>query len=55
MLFGIGIDNAYTEKVGASMYGEGKFVVLKNAADSMPLLCKFVVEAVRKTCVLDVQ
>lgn len=54
-LFGIGIDNAYTEKVGAEMYGEDKFVVLNNAADSMPLLCKFVVEAVRKTCVLDVQ
>ena len=54
-VFGIGIDNAYSEAYGCKMYGEGQFVVLANAADSMPLLCKFVVDAVRKTCVLDVQ
>jgi len=37
------------------MYGRGNFVVLANAVDSMALLCNFVVNAVRKTCVLSVQ
>lgn len=54
-IYGIGIDNAYSPAIGEAMYGRGNFVVLKNAVDSMALLCNFVVSAVRKTCVLEVQ
>lgn len=54
-LYGIGIDNAYPERLGEAMYGKGNFVVLQNAVDSMGLLCNFVVNAVRKSCVLEVQ
>ena len=54
-IYGIGIDNAYSTTIGEDMYGRGNFVVLANAVDSMALLCNFVVNAVRKTCVLSVQ
>lgn len=54
-IYGIGIDNAYSTTIGEDMYGRGNFVVLANATDSMTLLCNFVVNAVRKTCVLNVQ
>jgi len=54
-LFGIGIDEAYSDDHGEEMYGKDNFVVLKDASESMSLLCNFVVNAVRRTCVLDVQ
>jgi hypothetical protein len=51
-VFGIGIDNAYDEINGDVMYGPGKYVVLENARNSMALMCNFIVNAVRKSCVV---
>jgi hypothetical protein len=39
-VFGIGIQNAYSTSVGEQLFGNGKFVILKDTLSSLPLLAK---------------
>lgn len=46
--FGIGIANAYDNKAGKCMYGQGRFVVLKDVASSVSVLTAFLTQIARK-------
>ena len=39
-VFGIGIQNAFNNSVGTSLYGTGNYVILKDTISSLPLLCR---------------
>ena len=39
-VFGIGIQNAFDNSVGTSLYGSGNYVILKDTISSLPLLCR---------------
>jgi len=39
-VFGIGIQNAFDNSVGTSLYGTGNYVILKDTISSLPLLCR---------------
>lgn len=41
-VYGIGIDNAYTPDIGQKMYGENKFVVLKDIRSSLGIMSRFI-------------
>jgi len=41
-VYGIGIDNAYENRFGNEMYGEGNFVVLEDVSSSLPVMSRFV-------------
>lgn len=41
-VYGIGVDNAFSEAMGKSMYGENKFVVLKDVRGSLGIMSRFV-------------
>lgn len=39
-VFGIGIQSAFDNGVGTSLYGTGNYVILKDTISSLPLLCR---------------
>ena len=47
-VYGIGICNAFSEKTGQLLYGKGNFVVLKDTASSLPLLCREIKKLISK-------
>lgn len=41
-VYGIGVDNAFSEKYGKEMYGENHFVVLDNVTGSLGVMSRFI-------------
>ena len=41
-VYGIGVDNAFSEAIGASMYGEGRFVILNSVRGSLGVMSRFI-------------
>lgn len=41
-IYGVGIVNAYTEEIGKRMYGENRFVVLKDIKSSLGIMTRFI-------------
>jgi hypothetical protein len=41
-VYGIGVDNAFTNENGKSMYGENKFVVLEDVSSSLGVMVRFI-------------
>lgn len=41
-VYGIGIDDAFSDKSGKEMYGENKFVVLKDVQSSLGIMARFI-------------
>jgi von Willebrand factor type A domain len=43
-VYGIGVDNAYDDTLGTTMYGKGNFVVLNDVKSSLMILTRFIRE-----------
>lgn len=41
-VYGIGVDNAYSESMGKSMYGDNRFVILKDVKGSLGIMSRFI-------------
>jgi nitric oxide reductase activation protein len=41
-VYGVGIDNAFTNAAGAAMYGDNKFVVLSDVRSSLGIMSRFI-------------
>ncbi len=47
-IYGIGVCNAYSQRDGIAMYGDGRFVILKDVASSVGILGRFITQVLKR-------